>query len=110
THQERYDGSGYPQRLIGEQIPFGSRIFAVVDCFDALTSDRPYRRASPYADARLELEDKSGILFDPQVVGAFCSVPEGRWTEIRRQSEALVPSVRGRIWPDEEAQEIAPDD
>lgn len=110
THQERYDGSGYPQKLVGEGIPFGSRIFAVVDCFDALTSDRPYRRAAPYEEARAELEDKAGTLFDPRVVEAFCSVSAERWGEIRRQSEALVPAIRSRMLADDDEQEIVPDD
>lgn len=76
-HQERWDGSteepypGYPDRLKGEQIPIGARIIAVVDTFDAMTSDRPYRRRLPVADAIAELERAAGHQFDPRVAEAF---------------------------------------
>lgn len=88
AHQERYDGTGYPRGLKGEQIPIGARIFAVADTFDAMTSDRPYRAALPYARARQEMIDCSGTQFDPQVVEAFLQVPEPEWEEIRRKVEA----------------------
>jgi HD-GYP domain-containing protein (c-di-GMP phosphodiesterase class II) len=68
SHHERWDGSGYPQGLKGEAIPLGARIFAVVDVWDALTSDRPYRAALSVAETRQYLLDNAGKLFDPQVV------------------------------------------
>lgn len=71
THHERWDGSGYPEGLSGEDIPLAARVFAVVDVWDALTSDRPYRAAWPEEKARDYIRDQSGILFDPQVVKAF---------------------------------------
>ncbi|HWP35189.1 MAG TPA: HD domain-containing phosphohydrolase [Thermodesulfobacteriota bacterium] len=71
THQERYDGSGYPRGLKGEEIPLGSRIFAVADTLDAMTSDRPYRRALPFSAAVAEIVRYSGTQFDPKVVEAF---------------------------------------
>ena len=76
SHHERWDGSGYPQGLKGETIPFAARIFAVVDVWDALTSDRPYRKAWSDRKARTYLKDKSGVLFDPQVVDVFLELIE----------------------------------
>jgi len=70
-HQERWDGSGYPDGLRGEQIPLLARIFAVVDAFDALISNRPYRVRIPALEALQYLKEKSGILFDPSIVSAF---------------------------------------
>lgn len=80
-HQERYDGRrdgrypGYPTGLAGEAIPLGARILAVVDAYDAMTSDRPYRRGLPPGAARAELQREAGRQFDPRVVTAFlCSL------------------------------------
>ncbi|MHB1340372.1 MAG: HD-GYP domain-containing protein [Coriobacteriia bacterium] len=70
-HHERWDGSGYPLGLIGEDIPLSARIFAVIDVFDALTSDRPYRDAWPVDKALEHIRDGAGEHFDPTVVGAF---------------------------------------
>jgi len=83
THQERYDGTGYPQGLTGEEIPIGARIFAVADTLDAMTSDRPYRRALPLSTARAEITLESGRQFDPEVVQVFLSIPEQVWNNIR---------------------------
>ena len=70
-HHERYDGRGYPHGLSGEAIPLFSRIIAVVDTFDAMTTDRPYRKALTYEAACAELRGQSGSQFDPGVVEAF---------------------------------------
>lgn len=70
-HHERFDGRGYPAGLRGEQIPIGARIFGVVDAYDAMTSDRPYRRALPHEVAVLELQRNAGSQFDPEVVDTF---------------------------------------
>ena len=70
-HHEHWDGTGYPDKLRGEAIPLGSRIIAVADTFDAMTSDRVYRRALPPTVALAELRSQSGKQFDPQVVAAF---------------------------------------
>ncbi len=70
-HQERYDGKGYPFGLSGEDIPIASRIIAVVDTFDAMTTDRPYRKALPVETALEEIKKNSGTQFDPNVVEAF---------------------------------------
>jgi HD-GYP domain-containing protein (c-di-GMP phosphodiesterase class II) len=74
AHHERWDGSGYPKGLRGEEIPLPARIFAIVDAYDAMTSDRPYRRAMAVADALAELERCAGSQFDPELVRAFTSL------------------------------------
>jgi HD-GYP domain-containing protein (c-di-GMP phosphodiesterase class II) len=73
-HHERYDGSGYPQHLAGADIPLPGRIIAVADAFDAMTTDRPYRRAWPPRRALAELRREAGKQFDPAVVRAFLRV------------------------------------
>lgn len=73
-HHERYDGSGYPFGLAGDKIPLEARIFAVVDAYDALTSDRPYRQATSPQEALAEIEANAGIQFDPHVVESFAAV------------------------------------
>jgi putative nucleotidyltransferase with HDIG domain len=88
THQERYDGTGYPQGLAGEEIPLGARIFAVADTLDAMTSDRPYRRALPFAAAKAEIIRESGRQFDPKMAEAFLSLPEEVWENIRREVQS----------------------
>jgi len=70
-HHEKYDGTGYPRGLAGTDIPLGARIFAVIDVYDALTSDRPYRPAMNHDDAMTHIRDGSGTHFDPEVVTAF---------------------------------------
>ncbi|MGA3326790.1 MAG: HD domain-containing phosphohydrolase [Terriglobia bacterium] len=86
THQECFDGTGYPQGLAGEEIPLGARIFAIADTLDAMMSDRPYRRGRPYSVARDEIMRVSGRQFDPQVVTAFLTIPEGTWAKIRTEA------------------------
>ncbi|RRA47423.1 HD domain-containing phosphohydrolase [Acidipila sp. EB88] len=83
SHQEHYDGGGYPRQLRGEEIPLGARIFAVADTLDAITSDRPYRRGSPFSSARNEIARCAGSQFDPRVVDAFLSMPSEVWEELR---------------------------
>jgi len=70
-HHEKWDGSGYPRGLKGEEIPFAARIFPVVDVWDALTSNRPYRKGLPHDEVRAHIEADSGTHFDPRVVDAF---------------------------------------
>jgi len=80
-HHERFDGEGYPDHLAGEDIPLSARIFSVVDAFDAMTSDRPYRAALSLGEAMQRLTDAAGTQFDPAVVEAFvklmASAPSG---------------------------------
>lgn len=73
-HHERYDGSGYPFGLSGDRIPLEARIFAVVDAYDAMTSDRPYRKAMSHEEAMAEIMGKAGTQFDPEVTAAFAEV------------------------------------
>lgn len=82
AHHERYDGGGYPQGLRAEEIPLTARVFAVVDALDAMTHDRPYRRARAVFEALEELRRESGKQFDPRVVDAALSIPPERWADL----------------------------
>jgi response regulator RpfG family c-di-GMP phosphodiesterase len=88
-HQEKWDGSGYPSGLRGEEIVIGARIFHVVDTLDAITSDRPYRRSRPFGEARNEITRCRGTQFDPRVVDAFLAVPPEDWERIRLDVETV---------------------
>jgi len=85
-HHEKWDGTGYPLGLRHEDIDICARIFSVADAFDAITSDRVYRRGKPYEAAAQELDDWAGRQFDPKVVEAFHRVPKQDWEELHRQS------------------------
>jgi putative nucleotidyltransferase with HDIG domain len=74
SHQERWDGNGYPRGLKGHEIPLGARIFAIADTLDAIVSDRPYRKGSSFEDARAEILRCSGTQFDPAAVDAFATI------------------------------------
>jgi putative nucleotidyltransferase with HDIG domain len=99
AHQERYDGKGYPQGLAGDAIPLGARIFAVADTFDAMTSNRPYRKALPLAEALQEIQNESGRQFDPQVVQVLITIPPTVWEGIRKEVSGLGGSVASRRAP-----------
>jgi putative nucleotidyltransferase with HDIG domain len=86
SHQERWDGTGYPLGLAGTRIPLGARIFAVVDALDAITADRPYRPRRDFAAARTEIERCAGTQFDPEVVAAFLRLPATMWQEIQARA------------------------
>jgi putative nucleotidyltransferase with HDIG domain len=81
-HQERWDGKGYPNSLRGSDIPLGARIFAVVDTLDAMTSNRPYRKALSFEAARAEIRACSGTQFDPHVAEAFLNMSAEYWIAI----------------------------
>ena len=85
AHQEHFDGGGYPTRIRGSEIPIGARIFAVADTLDAITSDRPYRRARSFDSARAEILRCSGTQFDPAVVEVFLKIPNELWHELRSE-------------------------
>jgi putative nucleotidyltransferase with HDIG domain len=85
SHQETFDGSGYPRGLRGEEIPLGARIFAIADTLDAMTSDRPYRKGRSFAEARQEIARCSGSQFDPSIVTVFLNMPEDLWNDLRRE-------------------------
>ncbi len=80
SHHERWDGSGYPAGLTGEEIPIGARILAVVDCLDALASDRQYRQAMPLDRAMDRVKERAGTWFDPKIV----EVLERRYVDLER--------------------------
>jgi putative nucleotidyltransferase with HDIG domain len=85
SHQERFDGTGYPRGLKGNEIPLGARIFAIADTLDAITSDRPYRAAQSLAAARAEIKRCAGGQFDPEVVRIFLEMPDNIWEDLRRE-------------------------
>jgi putative nucleotidyltransferase with HDIG domain len=87
SHHERWDGTGYPDGLRGEEIPVAARVFAVADVFDALTTDRPYRPALPLAEARQMIVRASGTQFDPRVVTAFESIDDDTFMRITEDIE-----------------------
>jgi cyclic di-GMP phosphodiesterase len=93
SHHERWDGQGYPQGLHAESIPLGARIFAVGDTLDAMTSDRPYRKALSYEEARTEIMTNSGIQFDPAVVEVFHDFVDVEWMRLREEGEDLAHSI-----------------
>jgi cyclic di-GMP phosphodiesterase len=88
THQECYDGSGYPRGLKGPEIPLGARIFAVADTLDAITSDRPYRKAQTVEAAQEEIKRCSGSQFDPEVVKFFLGMGADIWGILRKEIDA----------------------
>jgi diguanylate cyclase (GGDEF)-like protein len=92
AHHEKWDGSGYPFGLKGEEIPIGARILAAVDCLDALASDRQYRRALPLDDAMQIVIDESNRSFDPKVV----SILQKRYRELEAKAQAL-PTNRPKL-------------
>jgi putative nucleotidyltransferase with HDIG domain len=83
SHQEYFDGSGYPRGLREEEIPLGARIFAVADALDAMISDRPYRKALSITYAQEEIKRCAGTQFDPKVVEVFLTMPASLWSELR---------------------------
>jgi response regulator RpfG family c-di-GMP phosphodiesterase len=89
THHERHDGSGYLRGLKAEQIQIGARIFAISDSLDAITSDRPYRRAQPFDEAFRVIRNESGRLYDPQVVEAFFTISKETWPTIARHQRPI---------------------
>ena len=86
-HHENWDGTGYPDALIGDAIPVGARILAVVDCFDALTSNRPYRRALPVGEAVAIIVARRGTMYDPGIVDAFREMHEVGEVRVTERSE-----------------------
>lgn len=90
AHHEKWDGSGYPNGLVGEKIPIGARILSAVDCLDALASDRQYRRALPLDEAMAHVEGEAGKAFDPRVVAAL----KARYVELEQLARAQEPEQR----------------
>jgi putative nucleotidyltransferase with HDIG domain len=84
-HHEHWDGSGYPDRLTAEEIPLSARVFAIADVLDALTTDRPYRRAGTFAQAREEILASSGTQFDPALVDIYRATSDETFAALRDQ-------------------------
>jgi putative nucleotidyltransferase with HDIG domain len=82
-HHERWDGAGYPDGLAGEAIPLAARVFALADALDALTSERPYRAAISFAEARRQIRAETGAQFDPAIVAAYETVPDEAFARLR---------------------------
>ena len=91
-HHEMFDGTGYPAGLRGEEIPLAARVFSVVDAFDAMTADRPYRAALPVEAAVEELQKMAGTQFDPEVVRIFAPLSE----RLIPQNGSVTPEARIR--------------
>jgi HD-GYP domain-containing protein (c-di-GMP phosphodiesterase class II) len=90
AHHERMDGRGYPHAIAGHDIPIEARILAVADAYEAMTADRPYRRALPHAEAQAELRRHAGTQFDPAIVRTFLDTLERE----RRPGQPPRPSLR----------------
>ena len=90
SHQERFDGTGYPRGLKGDEIPLGARIFSIADTLDAITSNRPYRAAQSLTAAREEIARCQGSQFDPEVVKVFLKMPDNIWEDLRREIDSQV--------------------
>jgi putative nucleotidyltransferase with HDIG domain len=84
-HHERFNGTGYPRGLVGDQIPLGARIVAIANTLDAITSNLPYRPAQSFAAAREEIQRCSGTQFDPAIVETFLAVSENIWSDLRKE-------------------------
>ena len=76
-HHENWDGTGYPDRLRRDDIPAGARLLAIADCYDAMTSDRPYRSAMSHDTAMAMMSDRCGSMFDPEMIEAFLPIAAG---------------------------------
>jgi response regulator RpfG family c-di-GMP phosphodiesterase len=84
AHHERYNGSGYPMGIRGDDIPLGARICAITDTFDALTSIRPYRTPMSFEEACRYINSERGRHFDPHIVDVFTALPPSHWREVQR--------------------------
>ncbi|HYW40431.1 MAG TPA: HD domain-containing phosphohydrolase [Terriglobales bacterium] len=99
SHQERYDGLGYPRGLKGDEIPLGARIFAIADTLDAMRTDRPYRPAQSFEAARKEIENWSGRQFDPKIVKVFLEMPDNIWEDLRKDINGQNPNGPSPSFP-----------
>ena len=88
-HQEKWNGTGYPRGLKGEDIVIGARLFCIADTMDAITSDRPYRKGTPLEGALTEIKRLAGTQFDPHAVEVFLSIHPSEWLRIRDEIALL---------------------
>lgn len=100
SHQERFDGTGYPRRLRSDEIHIGARVFAVADTLDAMTSDRPYRKGTTFENAVAEIERCAGSQFDPEVVRAFLDIGVNNLRRIKEDMAAAKAREAGEIEQD----------
>ena len=96
-HHENWDGTGYPDGLCGDHIPFGARLLAIVDCYDALTSERPYRKGMPHDRALMMIVERRGMSFDPAVNDAFLRVVQTLRATTPPPPQDVVPSYAFRL-------------
>jgi putative nucleotidyltransferase with HDIG domain len=95
-HHENWDGSGYPDGLRGDAIPLGARVLAIVDCYDALTSDRPYRRSLSHERAIAMILERRGTMYEPEIADAFLRIVDGlRQVSDRDRAGAASPRALG---------------
>jgi HD-GYP domain-containing protein (c-di-GMP phosphodiesterase class II) len=87
SHHENFDGTGYPHKISGNEIPLGSRIFSVVDTFDAMTTSRSYRRAISYEESINLIKQSSGSQFDPDIIDVFIQIPKDDWLRAHNLTE-----------------------
>jgi putative nucleotidyltransferase with HDIG domain len=90
SHQEKFDGSGYPRGLKGEEIPLGARIFSIADTLDAIRTDRPYRPGRQLSVAKDEIKAWAGRQFDPKIVEVFLNMPDNIWEDLRKEIDASI--------------------
>jgi len=107
-HHERYAGGGYPRGLSGSEILLSARIFAIADTLDAITSDRPYRRASTFEEAREIIRKCSGSQFDPHVAQVFLSIPEETWPAIAKD-HGQIPLLSSEMRRNDATVRLSPD-
>jgi response regulator RpfG family c-di-GMP phosphodiesterase len=110
SHQERFDGTGYPRNLRGEEIHIGARIFAIADTLDAMTSDRPYRRGTTFENAEAEIFRCSGSQFDPHVVRAFMDIGVSTLRKIKQDMAMAKTRSVAAVEADAQAAEAALDE
>jgi len=95
-HHENWDGTGYPDGLRGAAIPIGARVLAIVDCYDALTSDRPYRRALSHGSAVAMIRERRGTMYDPDVVNAFLRIVQR--AGVSERQDVRKPQTQATSW------------
>jgi HD-GYP domain-containing protein (c-di-GMP phosphodiesterase class II) len=97
-HHENWDGTGYPDGLRGETIPLGARILSIVDCYDALTSDRPYRRALSHGCAMTMIQERRGTMYDPEIADAFLRIVHRLQSVSGRDHTGTLPIRAQAVW------------
>ena len=97
-HHEYWDGTGYPDGLEAQTIPLGARILAIVDCYDALTSDRPYRRALSHGCAVAMIHERRGTMYDPDIADAFLRIVQRLHAEPATEGARRPQTRTAALW------------